>query len=997
MCKTLTIRNLIAILMLAMSSQNAFSQAAFWSETFSTPSGFAAWTSANAGAGIEVWGRSVDPAVNMGFAAAPTAFTSATAADGFAFYNSDANGQANVHSATLTSQPINCTAHNFVGLRFSSQFADFQGSDAEVRVSIDGGTTWTAYPLFDDQPSYGSGAAQAALVPAILSSNIYIAVANNQPQVWLQFRWGGDWEYGWKLDDIELFDTTPPTASVTFKVNAALLTVDPAGMKIAGSFNSFTDANMTNEGNGVWSYTLTGATIGSEIKYKFKNGPSGWEAGQPGCGVSDGFGGYNRTYTPANTTPATLPAVCFNACAGCVVACAQNPDAIICDNLDTYVTTLKVGPQATWWTTWSGTAGEGTAEDGIVSTEQAASAPNSMKVISVTAGTGPQDVMLDLGTKTTGNYSLKWKFYVPSTKQGYYNIQNVVPLAGGAWNLDVLFDAGVGTASVTQVDKFSFAFPHDAWFTIEHRVDLDNNLLKYYVNNVYAGSIPYPNDLGGIDFFGTTATSVMYVDDVEYVKLPSVVYNVDVCDAAVDLTPLFGGAEGVAQTSALFDNTTATAAATDPIIPAAGCWGESSVTNSQWFNFPGDGKRYHIETVPCTATNYIGTAANDLGDTQMAIFSGADCAALTPVICSDDLFTSGDPDWRAGLDIETVAGENYYILIDGYRFNNVVAIGEYCIQVTQGDAILCAQGAVGDLELANNGYLCFEENLTTAMQFDPTEWAIPTIGPVYGNAWCISANPLDPTVWPGTITGIASTPVSPSVGGVNLINDGLNFPAGLYYLTPVVVGGGTLIDPAGLARVFNVEPGANCFYVGTSVPMTLMPDPDELEPISGTIEIVAGPNGTNLLDLSVAGGLGELIGDESYYTYLWSNGATTQDITVNDNANYTVTISDISGCDGIESFTAVLTGVKDPTSVKALTIAPNPTNDNFNVSLTLENALDVRAELVNSVGQVLRSFNYGNVSRLNETINVTEYADGVYFLRLSIDGQKTQRSIVVAH
>jgi hypothetical protein len=108
-----------------------------------------------------------------------------------------------------------------------------------------------------------------------------------------------------------------------------------------------------------------------------------------------------------------------------------------------------------------------------------------------------------------------------------------------------------------------------------------------------------------------------------------------------------------------------------------------------------------------------------------------------------------------------------------------------------------------------------------------------------------------------------------------------------------------------------------------------------------------------------------------------------------------VTVSDVSGC--IDPVIIQLSGVKDPSSVKGLSIAPNPANNNFNVSLVLENALDVRAELVNSVGQVLRSFNFGTVSRLNETINVADYADGVYFLRLTIDGQKTQRSVVVSH
>ena len=91
--------------------------------------------------------------------------------------------------------------------------------------------------------------------------DIPLPQADNQAQVWIQFRWEGNYEYYWKVDDIELYIPTGP------------------------------------------------------------------------------------------------------------VPCDQNPMAIICDNFDTYNTALKLGPQATWWTTWSGT--EGTTEDGIVTTEQA--------------------------------------------------------------------------------------------------------------------------------------------------------------------------------------------------------------------------------------------------------------------------------------------------------------------------------------------------------------------------------------------------------------------------------------------------------------------------------------------------------------------------------------------------------------------------------------------------------------------------------------------------
>jgi hypothetical protein len=989
MSKMLTIKGFLVTMLLALSFNTGFSQT-IWTETFSDQaSATTNWvhggTNASATPLTWVWTNVLNAGLYQ-----PGNFAAPSASTGYMWFDSDANA-AGVHDVTLTGSgaPANCTGKTNVHLKFFTLYRIFAAgaSTATVEISVDGGTNWTSHV-----PTEFPTTAESRYEGLV---DIAVPEADNQASVMVRFHWIANFEYYWKVDDLELYEYTAPVSSTTFKVNAALLTVDPAGMKIAGTFNNFADADMTNEGNGVWSYTLSGATVGTAIQYKFKNGPAGWEAGQAACGVSDGFGGFNRTYTPTGTEPVVLPAVCFNQCVACVVPCNLDPNSIICDNLDSYVTTLKVGPQATWWTTWSGPSGEGTPEDGIVTTEQAASAPNSMKVISTTAGAGPQDVMLDLGNKSTGNYSLKWKFYVPANKQAYYNIQNVVPLAGGAWNMDVLFDGGEGTVSVTQVDKFTFTFPHDAWFTIEHKADLDNNILKYYINNVFVGSIPYPNNLGGIDFFGTTNTSVMYVDDVEYVSLAPIVYNVDICESAVDLTPLFGGAPSVPSTSGLFDNTNATASATDPTLTTT-CWFETTVTHSQWYSFPGDGKRYHIETVPCNATNYINAGPDNLGDTQMAIYTGTDCSALTPSACIDDLFADGNPDWRAGLDIETVAGENYYMLIDGYRYNTAgPSLGEYCIEVTQQGSVSCDQGVIGAAE-ASNPFLCFGENLSSIITLDEAATVIPTVGPVFGMSWAISSAPIPAGTYP---------PNDPSyIGGFRVLptfvpglpNDGTVafLPAGAgYFFTPVVLGGGTL--PAGEQNFLqNVDVTGGCFFTGTSIPVFFVPDADELEPLSGSIDAVAGPAGT-LLDLSVAGGLGEFVGDESFYTYLWSNGATTQDVTVTGGGNFSVTISDASGC--IEPVIIQLSGVKDPSSVKGLSISPNPTNSNFNLSLVLENALDVRAELVNSVGQVLRSFDFGKVSRLNENINVADVADGVYFLRLSIDGQKTQRSVVVSH
>ncbi len=995
MLKKLLLRQWALLLFAAMGIQTASTQT-FLTETFSSAAAFSAWTSANGGSGTQQWVRSTVPGVNFGFSTAPKPFKSTTAANGFAFFNSDANGE-NAHVATLTSAPINCASQTSVRVRFHSQYAAFsQDALAEVRVSTDGGTTWTGYQVLSTLTGFPTNA--GAFVPDDVVTDIALPTASGKPSVLLQFRWTGNFEYGWKIDDIELYNFVAPKVDVTFKVNLSSVTPSAEGARLAGTFNGFTDDLMTNEGNGVWSITKS-ISVGDTIRYKFKNGSGGWEAGQAACGVSDGFGGFNRQFVVKGAI--TLPTVCLNACSDCVVPCSANPtNSIICDNIDTYVTTKKLGPQATWWTTWSGT--EGTTEDGIVTTEQKASAPNSVKIVSTVAAGGPQDVVLNLGNKSTGRYSLKWKFFIPAAKKAYYNIQEVVPIPAapptGSWNLDVFFEAsGAARGAVEGVNKFAFTFPYATWFTIEHIVDLDNNILTYLVDGKIVGKIAYPDKLGGIDFYGIDNTHQFYFDDVEYVTLPAVVTDANICDKAVDLTPYFGQAAGVTQTTPSYDNTNATAS---PYDPAVDCWaedvnaaGDDIVDNSLWFTFLGDGNRYRIETDSCSPKFIAG------GDTQMAIFDGPNCLNLSLSACNDDI---ANDDFRSGIDIETEAGKTYYIMVDGFNFLGNISKGDFCLKITQTPSVSCADGEVGTFELTSPA-VCFGTNITDILVPDAASFIIPNQGPLFGMAWCISVAPLDPAIWPGTLptSQVIYTGLLANVFEVSLPNDGTTgLQPGVYYLTPLVAGGAELIDPAGGGFLDNISVDNGCFYIGEGQPFLFLPELPDLDATADIIKEVAPPGNNGKIDLTPTGGFPDpTVGnDPTLYVFTWSNGATTEDLTGLAAGTYTVTITDPTGCVSPISLPFVVgktTGTEDPASVKSLSISPNPTTGAAQLNLTLANAAEVRIEVTNTLGQVLQTLNMGNVSTLSKTLDFSSMSAGTYMLRVSVDGETAVRRIVV--
>jgi len=827
-------------------------------------------------------------------AAGVPAFGSPSVADGYFYFNSDANGQAKAHDVFLTGngKTVDCTGKTGVTLSFYYQYADASElTRAQVGISTDG-TNFTYHTVLGGIPYDGLGEGYA---------DVSIPEADNQPKVWIRFRWTGNWDYHWKIDDLSMSSEAAP------------------------------------------------------------------------------------------------------------VACNLSPLSIICDNLDTYKTTMRLGPQATHWTTWSGT--EGTTEDGIVSTEQAASAPNSLKIISTAAQGGPQDVVLNLGNKTAGHFELKWKMFIPTGKNGYYNIQNVVPIGSGSWNLGVYFsNNGAGNFQIGQGPNLGdFTYPNNAWFDVVHDVDLDNNLLTVWIDGKLAKQMAYPNNLGGIDFYGANNINTYYVDNVEYVQLPVVTYNGDECKTAVNLSGYLGQAAGIKQTTPLYDNSNATISASDP--GEIDCWGERGfsgdaydfVDNSLWYTFVGDGNSYHIETVPCNATNYIGVAQQDTGDTQIIIYAGSDCSNLTEVVaCNEDLANAVD--FRAGLNILTDPGQEYLMLVDGFNFQGTVASGEFCLEITLIPTITCDDGAVGSPEVQNDGWICDGTNIADYLSAQTTDFVVPPIGPIFGVSWAFTTEPVPAGTWPPSMTnsygGSYNTVPAPYLP--SLVNDGGFLPQNsIWYFTPVVVA--MAVDTGSAANghfLHELDISDACFFTGESAQLIFLPPLDGLQATTDFIQVTNPPGNNGAIDLTVTGGLFDLVMDPGAYAVSWSgpNGFMSQDEDIVNLApgSYTATISDITGCvDDVVVTVSVTVPTTDPKSVRSLSVTPNPAHDAVLLNLALTDAADVRVEVVDMLGQVLETVDAGTVNTLSRPLDLSRMAAGTYLLRVNAGNETALRRIVV--
>jgi len=221
---------------------------------------------------------------------------------------------------------------------------------------------------------------------------------------------------------------------------------------------------------------------------------------------------------------------------------------IISEDFSTFTVGGKLAQQAQaqgkeYWTTWSNQPG-GT-EDGVIDEMPAGNKCGKF------VGTAAQNIdqILRLGTKngsvwdprTTGKWELTFKIYIPTGKDGYFNIKSVFPsTVSETWAMQVYMGTDEGQApspgpSTPGVGKIyggsetgvTFNFAHDTWVPIKIFIDLDNDVAEFYVNGTMIHTYTYSLGSFGLsnhryiaafNMFppNYAATSLFYVDDVVF-------------------------------------------------------------------------------------------------------------------------------------------------------------------------------------------------------------------------------------------------------------------------------------------------------------------------------------------------------------------------------------------------------------------------------------------------------------------------------------------------
>lgn len=127
------------------------------------------------------------------------------------------------------------------------------------------------------------------------------------------------------------------------------------------------------------------------------------------------------------------------------------------------------------------------------------------------------------------------------------------------------------------------------------------------------------------------------------------------------------------------------------------------------------------------------------------------------------------------------------------------------------------------------------------------------------------------------------------------------------------------------------------------------------------------------------------------YQYNWSTGENTSKIEV-PQVSYEVTVTDQLGCQGF--FSALPVAVEEISALESIELFPNPTTGRSSLQLQFQEPTDAQIELLNNLGQLITRQELDRVLSASFEISLEGEAGGLYFVRISGNGQSTTRKLL---
>ena len=82
-------------------------------------------------------------------------------------------------------------------------------------------------------------------------------------------------------------------------------------------------------------------------------------------------------------------------------------------------------------------------------------------------------------------------------------------------------------------------------------------------------------------------------------------------------------------------------------------------------------------------------------------------------------------------------------------------------------------------------------------------------------------------------------------------------------------------------------------------------------------------------------------------------------------------------------------------TLENLTVYPNPSKDNVNVSFTSEDVKDCEIKLFNNMGELVYFYKTKIVGEFTKQIELSNYSKGLYFFKITLGGEEFSRKVIV--
>jgi len=139
------------------------------------------------------------------------------------------------------------------------------------------------------------------------------------------------------------------------------------------------------------------------------------------------------------------------------------------------------------------------------------------------------------------------------------------------------------------------------------------------------------------------------------------------------------------------------------------------------------------------------------------------------------------------------------------------------------------------------------------------------------------------------------------------------------------------------------------------------------------------------------------VGGTGLFVYLWSNGQTTPTITGLSAGNYTCTITEVTtGCTAVVVAQVQTTVSTDESGwLTELSLAPNPTEGQSRLTLRLTEPSPIRLVVHDAAGRLIWQQNVLETNLLNQTIDLHNQPNGMYWITVQANGKSAVRKLVL--